>query len=142
MSRIPFAFLFLALILHVAACDDSDSEWETGRAALGGIAADQAQTSQRWDVYRDEIVRGLDLMRDALSEAREQGAVVDRHEIDRLAKRVGSLREDMASKVDEPPQAEQRTLRATFESVRADVDALLTRLGYDPDEIARWQDKT
>jgi hypothetical protein len=93
-------------------------------------------------VYRDQIVEGLDLMRDALSTARGEGTFMDRDEIDALTARVSTLRGEMASKLEQPPDPDRRRLRETFENVRTDVDALLTRLGHDPDEIARWQDKS
>jgi hypothetical protein len=142
MSRIPFVFLLLISILHLAACGESDREWDTSRETLQGAAEGQDVADERWSVYRDQIVEGLDLMRDALSSARALGTVADRDEIDGLVARVGSLREEMASRVDAPPRPEQLRLRTSFEDVRSDVDALLTRLGYDPDMIARWQDKT
>jgi hypothetical protein len=142
MNRVLFVFLSSILILNVVACDQSDGDYEIGRQALEGESADQAQSQTRWGVYRDQIVEGLDLMKGALTTVREQATVFDQKEIDGLLAHVGALRDEMASKVDAPTREEQAQLRAHFVSVRRSVDALLNRLDYDPDEVARWQDKT
>lgn len=86
-------------------------------------------------------------MKDSLRSASGEGAVFDREEIGDLTARVEVLRSEMAAQLEHPqgPQddgsAARVSLRGAFESARTDVDALLTRLGHDPDDIARWQDK-
>jgi hypothetical protein len=136
------ALLGLLVLLSLSACGDDEAQWDTRRDALFGAEKDEEHSDARWQIYRDEIVEGLDLMRTALSEARTEGTVVDRPEIESLDARVVELRDEMASNIDQPSDDDRRQLRASFESVRADVDELLTRLGHDPDDIARWQDQS
>lgn len=147
MRIIVIALSALAALLALPSCSDDDVKWEIGREAEGGIEHDREQIGEEWRLYRDNVVRSLDLMTHALENVAGAGSVVDRKEIDRLVARVEELRSGMASEVEDgrKPQTELTAtrvrLREGFERIRTDVDALLTRLGHDPDAIARWQDK-
>jgi hypothetical protein len=73
-----------------------------------------------------------------------EGTIVDRKEIDGLLSRISELREGFASETEQPradAASRRDQLRSSFEGLRGDVDALLTRLGHSADAIARWQDK-
>jgi hypothetical protein len=144
MKSICNAMFGVAALLALSSCSQEDVKWETGREALGGIEADREQVDDRWSMYRDQVVRSLDLMKAAVRGLGDEGSVVDRNEIDGLLSRIEDLRRDFATGTEQPrvdSAARRDRLRGAFEAVRTDVDALLTRLGHSPDTIARWQDK-
>lgn len=144
MKRIGSAIFVMAALLAFSACGQDDVKWETGREALGGIEADREQVDERWGLYRDQVVRSLDLMKASVQGLGDEGAVVDRNEIDGLLSRIEKVRHDFVTETQQSgaeTAARRIELRGTFETVRTDVDALLTRLGHSPDAIARWQDQ-
>ena len=139
------AFIVVVALLASPSCSQEDVKWETGREALGGIEADRTQVDERWGMYRDQVVRSLDLMRGSVHGLGDEGSVVDRKEIDGLLSRIEELRNDFAVEVQQAradAAGRRDRLRGTFETLRTDVDALLTRLGHSPDSIARWQDES
>ena len=144
MKPIGSGFLVVAALLMFSSCSQEDVKWETGREALGGIEADREQVDERWGLYRDQVVRSLDLMKESVQGLGDEGSVVDRNEIDGLRSRIEELRHGFATEIQQPradATARRERLEEAFEGVRTDVDALLTRLGQSPDAIARWQDK-
>jgi len=144
MKPIVSAIFVMAALLVFSSCGQDDVKWETGREALGGIEADREQVDERWGLYRDQVVRSLDLMKGSVQGLGDEGSVVDRNEIDGLLSRIEELRHGFATEIQQPradATARRERLRETFETVRTDVDALLTRLGQGADAMARWQDK-
>jgi hypothetical protein len=144
MNPISSAVALASVLLALSSCSQDDVKWETGREALGGMAADQEQVGERWSLYRDQVVRSLDLMKSSVQGLGSEGTIVDRKEIDGLLSRISELREGFASETEQPradAASRRDQLRSSFEGLRGDVDALLTRLGHSADAIARWQDK-
>jgi hypothetical protein len=130
-------------LLLLSACGEEDIAWETATGTVGVNTADQETRDIQWRTYRDASVIGLDEMTVALESARRRGSVADHGEIDDLGARIDELRRDMAAEFGasrEGSEAERGRLERSFEQTRADVDALLKRLGFTPEELARWQD--
>ena len=134
----------VVVLFSLAGCDDNDElQWGTARDAVGAIEGEQEQASAQWRDYRLAAIRSLDEMNTVLSGAREQLAVDDRSEVDDLNRRIAELRKDMVAEAEEPhagAMSARAGLQKSFNALRVDVNTLLTRLDFDPEELAKWQD--
>jgi len=139
LAVMSLAFMIFALV----GCGDGELQWETTRDAVGAMEGDQAQTDIRWRDYRVGVVQSLDQMQIVLEGARKQLAVGERTRVDVFNDRIATLRHDMLAEMDQPRDG-AREIRAglemEFQELRNDVDTLLTRIGFDREELARWQD--
>ncbi len=145
MDRKVGAVLLVGLVMlfALAGCDDGELQWDTARNAVGALEGDQLQASALWREYRLAAVRSLDEMKTVLLGAQGELAVDERSRVDDLSRRIAELRQDMVAEAEEPHAGAASTragLQADFKALRAEVDALLTRLGFDSEELAKWQD--
>lgn len=142
--RLRFGTIFLAAVFFgLMGCEAGEVQWETTRDAVGAMEGDQAQENLQWRDYRIGVVQSLDEMKAVLLGARKQMAVGERSRVDELDERIARLRDDMVAEFDEAPDRTRATregLEKDFEELRSDVDSLLTRIGFDREELAKWQD--
>lgn len=129
-------------ILAITSCNQDEVAWETTTSSVGADVADLETVDNRWRSYREGVISGLAVMTQALETTRKQTSVADKSELDRLTTRIDHLRSDIIAEFD-VPRSEARAVRAglesSFDTLRADVESLLTRLGHNPEEFRAWR---
>jgi hypothetical protein len=119
-----------------------ETAWDVSREAIETVEEDQALLDERWRLFQLQSVEDIDRMVEVLRSTRLGDAVSDRSEIESLLARAETLRADIAGAMDRGEagvNAPRKALEARFRTFRSDVDEMLVRLDFDPDEIARWQ---
>ncbi len=119
-----------------------ETAWDVSRESIETVDQDQALLDERWRIFQLQSVEDIDRMAGALRSTRLDDALSDRSEIESLLSRAETLRADIAGAMDRgraDVNAPRKALETRFRALRSDIDELLVRLDFDPDEIADWQ---
>ena len=140
-TRLAVGFALVALV-GLSACSNEEASWEVTTSSVGAEIGDQQRLDESWREDRVHAMATLDEMERSLENASREASVADRSELSALRKRIDDLREAMLGEFDVPAdqaRAGREELADSYESIRADVEGLLLRLGHSPDEFARWR---
>ena len=142
LLRSATAWFFVAAI-GITACSNEEASWEVSASSVGAETGDEERFGEHWRDYRVGAMATLDLMEESLENASRGASVADREELMTLRARIDDLRERMLAEFDAPgsqTMALRKNLEASYDGLRADIEALLVRLGHSRDEFARWRE--
>lgn len=131
----------LVALMGITACSNEEASWDASTSIAGAEIGDQESFDERWREYRVAAMATLDLMERSVENAFREASVADREELTALSRRIYTLRERLLAEFDVPRDdalSVRRELENSFVGLRGDVEAVLVRIGHDPEEFARW----
>jgi len=134
--------LALAASTGITACSNEEANWEVSTSSVGAEVGDQERRDKQWRDDRVDAMATMDEMERSLENAFREASVADREQLRALGGRLDDLREQMLAEFDAAPDetgAIREELADSYLRLRADIEALLLRLGHSPDEFARWR---
>jgi hypothetical protein len=146
-ERLLHAAVGLALVASAGllACSNEEASWEVSSSSVGAEIGDRERLDKQWRDDRVDAMATLDEMERSLENAVRGASVADREQLMALGEQIDALRERMLMEFEVPADeatAIREELADDYLETRADVEALLLRLGHSPDEFARWRESS